>query len=206
MAEHQQNQLTSSDVEAGEGQELTELAAASADNAEIVVYHRKQPIEAYIHTLPASSAPEMPAPLDIVKPKKRFRRLKRFLWRFSLPLLLGGFGWVMLAIFGGEGISSVERLIEQLWLPAALLRYSAYVFICWLLIPRLYQKAQAKQLAHDMQLYDMLYQHPNADQEAIWALEERMRRVAASKLKPIFVFLILVVFDLMAVELPFLLK
>ena len=138
-------------------------------------------------------------------PKRRWRRTKRFFKAFLTLLFLIISGNILLAAFGEEGLSAATNLLHLIWWPATLIRLLVYLGISWLLLPRLncYIREQALQriaAQREASLADGVLDHNRLQQ-----LDAAETRIHQAGITPKLLFGLLLGFDLLALQLPYLL-
>ena len=138
-------------------------------------------------------------------PKRRWRRTKRFFKAFLTLLFLIIAGNILLATFGEEGLSAATNLLHLVWWPATLIRLLVYLGISWLLLPRLnrYVREQALQriaAQREASLADGVLDHDRLQQ-----LDAAETRIHQAGITPKFLLGLLLVFDVVALQLPYLL-
>ena len=129
-------------------------------------------------------------------PKRRWRRTKRFFKAFLTLLFLIISGNILLAAFGEEGLSAATNLLHRLLV---------YLGISWLLLPRLnrYVRDQALQriaAQREASLADGVLDHNHLQQ-----LDAAETRIHQAGITPKFLLGLLLVFDVVALQLPYLL-
>ena len=138
-------------------------------------------------------------------PKRRWRRTKRFFKAFLTLLFLIISGNILLAAFGEEGLSAATNLLHMIWWPATLVRLLVYLAISWLLLPRLnrYIREQALQriaTQREASLADGVLDHDRLQQ-----LDAAEAHIHQAGVTPKLLFGLLLGFDLLALQLPYLL-
>ena len=138
-------------------------------------------------------------------PKRRWRRTRRFFKAFLTLLFLIIAGNILLAAFGEEGLSAATNLLHLVWWPATLIRLLVYLGISWLLLPRLnrYVREQALQriaAQREASLADGVLDHDRLQQ-----LDAAETRIHQAGITPKFLLGLLLVFDVVALQLPYLL-
>ena len=138
-------------------------------------------------------------------PKRRWRRSKRFFKAFLTLLFLIISGNILLAAFGEEGLSAATNLLHLVWWPATLIRLLVYLGISWLLLPRLnrYIREQALQriaAQREASLADGVLDHNHLQQ-----LDAAETRIHQAGITPKFLLGLLLAFDVVALQLPYLL-
>jgi hypothetical protein len=138
-------------------------------------------------------------------PKRRWRRTKRFFKAFLTLLFLIISGNILLAAFGEEGLSAATNLLHLIWWPATLIRLLVYLGISWLLLPRLnrYIREQALQriaAQREASLADGVLDHNRLQQ-----LDAAETRIHQAGITPKFLLGLLLAFDVVALQLPYLL-
>ena len=138
-------------------------------------------------------------------PKRRWRRTKRFFKAFLTLLFLIISGNILLAAFGEEGLSAATNLLHMIWWPATLVRLLVYLGISWLLLPRLncYIREQALQriaAQREASLEGSVLDHHRLQQ-----LDAAEAHIHQAGITPKFLLGLLLVFDVVALQLPYLL-
>lgn len=138
-------------------------------------------------------------------PKRRWRRTRRFFKAFLTLLFLIIAGNILLATFGEEGLSAATNLLHLVWWPATLIRLLVYLGISWLLLPRLnrYIREQALQriaAQREASLADGVLDHNHLQQ-----LDAAETRIHQAGITPKFLLGLLLAFDVVALQLPYLL-
>lgn len=138
-------------------------------------------------------------------PKRRWRRTRRFFKAFFTLLFLIIAGNILLATFGEEGLSAATNLLHLVWWPATLIRLLVYLGISWLLLPRLnrYIREQALQriaAQREASLADGVLDHNHLQQ-----LDAAETRIHQAGITPKFLLGLLLAFDVVALQLPYLL-
>ena len=138
-------------------------------------------------------------------PKRRWRRTKRAFKALLTLLFLIISGNILLAAFGEEGLSAATNLLHLIWWPATLVRLLVYLAISWLLLPRLnrYVREQALQriaAQREASLADGVLDHDRLQQ-----LDAAETRIHQAGITPKFLLGLLLVFDVVALQLPYLL-
>lgn len=138
-------------------------------------------------------------------PKRRWRRTKRLFKAFLTLLFLIIVGNILLAAFGEEGLTAATNLLHLVWWPATLVRLLVYLGISWLLLPRLnrYIREQALQriaAQREASLADGVLDHNRLQQ-----LDAAETRIHQAGITPKLLFGLLLGFDLLALQLPYLL-
>lgn len=138
-------------------------------------------------------------------PKRRWRRTKRFFKAFLTLLFLIISGNILLAAFGEEGLSAATNLLHLIWWPATLIRLLVYLGISWLLLPRLnrYIREQTLQrivAQREASLADGVLDHNHLQQ-----LDAAETRIHQAGITPKFLLGLLLAFDVVALQLPYLL-
>ena len=138
-------------------------------------------------------------------PKRRWRRTRRFFKAFLTLLFLIISGNILLTAFGEEGLSAATNLLHLVWWPATLIRLLVYLGISWLLLPRLnrYIREQALQriaAPREASLADGVLDHDRLQQ-----LDAAEAHIHQAGITPKLLFGLLLGFDLLALQLPYLL-
>ena len=138
-------------------------------------------------------------------PKRRWRRTRRFFKAFLTLLFLIISGNILLAAFGEEGLSAATNLLHLIWWPATLVRLLVYLGISWLLLPRLncYIREQALQriaAQREASLEGSVLDHHRLQQ-----LDAAEAHIHQAGITPKFLLGLLLVFDVVALQLPYLL-
>ena len=138
-------------------------------------------------------------------PKRRWRRTKRAFKALLTLLFLIIVGNILLAAFGEEGLSAATNLLHLIWWPATLVRLLVYLGISWLLLPRLncYIREQALQriaAQREASLEGSVLDHHRLQQ-----LDAAEAHIHQAGITPKFLLGLLLVFDVVALQLPYLL-
>lgn len=141
-------------------------------------------------------------------PEKR-GKLKRTLLAFLTLVLLFIIAGGVLALVGDSGVQSLSNTTEELWGIASLIRIALYALISWLVFPVIIKaarvRAQDRMYARRYVLFaeganGMAYNH------ALQQIEEQERKIARFQIPGWVCFVGLLIFDVLVVQLPFLIK
>lgn len=142
-------------------------------------------------------------PPIVLKPKSW---LKRFTVALLLPFFLALIAFIVLAVVGNNGIASINAFIRNYWITGVVFRLGVYALFAWLIVPKILRDTQQRKLLELHYYYEQSKQDPRCDMQTLWEIEHRMQRVAQNRLSPWLIFTGLLLFDFIAVELPFILK
>jgi len=127
-------------------------------------------------------------------------------WQAGLAaVFVEGVIFILLTAFGEEGLSAATNLLHLVWWPATLIRLLVYLGISWLLLPRLnrYIREQALQriaAQREASLADGVLDHDRLQQ-----LDAAEAHIHQAGITPKLLFGLLLGFDLLALQLPYLL-
>lgn len=142
-------------------------------------------------------------PLIPSKPKSFIRR---FTGALLIPFLLSLVAFIVLAAVGDSGLISINTFIQKYWITGMVCRVGLYCLFAWIIVPNMLRNIKHRKLLELHYYYEQAKQEPRCDIQTLWEIESRMQRVAQSHLSPWLIFSGLLLFDLIAVELPFILK
>ena len=138
-------------------------------------------------------------------PKRRWRRSKRFFKAFLTLLFLIIAGNILLAAFGEEGLSAATNLLHLVWWPATLIRLLVYLGISWLLLPRLNRYIREQALQRIAAQREASLEGSVLDHNRLQQLDAAETRIHQAGITPKLLFGLLLGFDLLALQLPYLL-
>ena len=98
-----------------------------------------------------------------------------------------------------------RRLVDRVWWPATALRFLAYAVICTVLLPLFDKRIRNKAAANLAERRAALFAQDSFDAAAIARQEALERRLSEFRIPKLTLFILLVIFDLLALQLPFLL-
>ena len=141
-------------------------------------------------------------------PEKR-GKLKRTWLAFLTLVLLFIIAGSVLALVGDSGVQSLNKTIEQAWGMASLVRLGLYALVSWLVFPVIVKTARARaQNRMYARRYILFAEDANglAYNHALQQVEEQERKIARFRIPGWICFVSLLVFDVLVVQLPFLIK
>lgn len=141
-------------------------------------------------------------------PEKR-GKLKRTWLAFVTLVLLFIIAGVVLAMVGDSGVQSLNKTIEQAWGTASLVRLGLYALVSWLVFPVIVKTARARaQNRMYARRYILFAEDVNgmAYSHALQQIEEQERKIARFRIPGWVCFVGLLAFDVLVVQLPFLIK
>lgn len=141
-------------------------------------------------------------------PEKR-GKLKRTWLAFVTLVLLFMVGGAVLAVLGDAGVQSLNKTIEEAWKTASLIRVGLYALISWLVFPVIVNTARARaQNRMYARRYILFAEDANgmAYNHALQQIEEQERKIARFRIPGWVCFVGLLAFDVLVVQLPFLIK
>lgn len=138
-------------------------------------------------------------------PKRRWRRTKRFFKAFLTLLFLIISGNILLAAFGEEGLSAATNLLHLIWWPATLIRLLVYLGISWLLLPRLNRYVREQALQRIAAQREASLEGSVLDHHHLQQLDAAEARIHQARITPKFLLGLLLAFDVVALQLPYLL-
>ena len=138
-------------------------------------------------------------------PKRRWRRSKRFFKAFLTLLFLIIAGNILLATFGEEGLSAATNLLHLVWWPATLIRLLVYLGISWLLLPRLNRYVREQALQRIAAQREASLEGSVLDHNRLQQLDAAETRIHQAGITPKFLLGLLLAFDVVALQLPYLL-
>ena len=142
----------------------------------------------------------------VIAPRKpRWRRTKRLFRNLGAMFGLFIIGGLVLAVFGDEGVQATQDLIDQIWWPMTGLRLLAYVIVCTLVLPLLERHIRYKAAANLAARREAIFTDGSFDAAAVQQQEALEQRLEQFSLPKKWLFAFLVVFDLLALQLPYLL-
>ena len=141
----------------------------------------------------------------VIAPRKPcWRRTKRLFRNLGAMFGLFIIGGLVLAVFGDEGVQATQDLIDQIWWPMTGLRLLAYVIVCTLVLPLLERHIRHKAAANLAARREAIFTGSSFDAAAVQQLEALEQRLEQFSLPKKWLFAFLVVFDLLALQLPYL--
>lgn len=138
-------------------------------------------------------------------PKRRWRRSKRFFKAFLTLLFLIIAGNILLAAFGEEGLSAATNLLHLIWWPATLIRLLVYLGISWLLLPHLNRHIREQALQRIAAQREASLADGVLDHNRLQQLDAAETRIHQAGITPKFLLWLLLAFDVVALQLPYLL-
>jgi hypothetical protein len=138
-------------------------------------------------------------------PKRRWRRTKRAFKALLTLLFLIISGNILLAAFGEEGLSAATNLLHLIWWPATLVRLLVYLAISWLLLPHLNRHIREQALQRIAAQREASLADGVLDHERLQKLDAAETRIHQAGITPKFLLGLLLVFDVVALQLPYLL-
>lgn len=138
-------------------------------------------------------------------PKRRWRRTRRFFKAFFTLLFLIIAGNILLATFGEEGLSAATNLLHLVWWPATLIRLLVYLGISWLLLPRLNRYVREQALQRIAAQREASLEGSVLDHNRLQQLDAAETRIHQAGITPKFLLGLLLAFDVVALQLPYLL-
>lgn len=142
----------------------------------------------------------------VIAPRKpRWRRTKRLLRNLAAMFGLFITGGLVLAAFGDEGVKATQDLIDRLWWPMTGLRFLAYATICILVLPLLEKHIRHKAALNLATRRKAIFTGGSFDAAAVQQQEALEQRLAQFRLPGKWLFAFLVAFDLLVLQLPYLL-
>lgn len=144
-----------------------------------------------------------------VRPPKKPSTLKKILRPIGsifLLFLLMFVAAIFFVVVGEDSIATINTYIQKYWSLATVIRLFVYIGISWFVLPRMLNTIKHRKMLELHYYYEKAKQNPLCDMQTLWEIEERLDKVARSNLSPWFFLIGLIGFDLIAVQLPFLLK
>lgn len=142
----------------------------------------------------------------VIAPRKpRWRRTKRLFRNLGAMFGLFIIGGLVLAVFGDEGVKATQDLIDRIWWPMTGLRLLAYVIVCTLVLPLLERHIRHKAAANLAVRREAIFTGGSFDAAAVQQQEALEQRLEQFRLPRKWLFTFLVIFDLLALQLPYLL-
>ena len=138
-------------------------------------------------------------------PKRRWRRTKRAFKAFLTLLFLIIAGNILLAAFGEEGLSAATNLLHLIWWPATLIRLLVYLGISWLLLPHLNRHIREQALQRIAAQREASLEGSVLDHHRLQQLDAAETRIHQAGITPKFLLGLLLAFDVVALQLPYLL-
>ncbi|RKW17468.1 MAG: hypothetical protein D8H94_04005 [Cardiobacterium sp.] len=202
-------------------QAVTAAGLATADTAASLPERRVTTLDGEIVTHPPAGVaaptrtivvpagqplPEVAGDTVIVIAKKpRWRRTRRLFRNLGAVLGLFILGGLVLAVIGDEGVRATQAFVDRVWWPATALRFLAYAVICTVLLPLFDKRIRNKAAANLAERRAALFAQDSFDAAEIARQEALERRLSEFRIPKLTLFILLVVFDLLALQLPFLL-
>lgn len=147
--------------------------------------------------------------IELIPLTEKRGKLKRTWLAFVTLVLLFIIAGVVLAMVGDSGVQSLNKTIEQAWATASLIRIGLYALISWLVFPIIVNTARARaQNRMYARRYILFAEDANgmAYSHALQQVEEQERKIARFRIPGWICFVGLMVFDVLVVQLPFLIK
>jgi len=138
-------------------------------------------------------------------PKRRWRRTKRAFKALLTLLFLIIVGNILLAAFGEEGLSAATNLLHLIWWPATLVRLLVYLAISWLLLPHLNRHIREQALQRIAAQREASLADGVLDHERLQKLDAAETHIHQAGFTPKLLFGLLLGFDVIALQLPYLL-
>lgn len=147
--------------------------------------------------------------IEVIPLAEKRGKLKRTWLAFVTLVLLFILGGAVLAVLGDTGVQSLNKTIEEAWKMASIFRIGLYALISWLVFPVIVNTARARaQNRMYARRYILFAEDPNgmAYSHALQQVEEQERKIARFRIPGWVCFVALMVFDVLVVQLPFLIK
>lgn len=153
------------------------------------------------------TAPKSGDTIVIINPTKpRWRRFKRGFRALGVIFGLALLAVLLDAILGEEAVPQMRGIVEQLWWPATLLRWTIYIVISFLILPVFMKHVRSRAMTNLEEQQRQLFLNGTPDQVALQQIETARLRIARSGVKARYVFLVLMCFDLLTLQLPYILR
>ena len=163
----------------------------------------------YINGYPVLVNPETgeTSPLALPQqPCKFWRWTKRLLMPIIMPLLLFVIGLLTLALIGPSGVDKMNNIIATWWWPATFFRFGIYLFLSWGVFRLISQKIRNTALMRVETQRQYLFEQGIPDHEVLMRLDAMEARIRTKRLPGWWLFVILFIFDLLAIQLPYFLR
>ena len=112
---------------------------------------------------------------------------------------------ILLAAFGEEGLSAATNLLHMIWWPATLVRLLVYLAISWLLLPHLNRHIREQALQRIAAQREASLADGVLDHERLQKLDAAETHIHQAGITPKFLLGLLLAFDVVALQLPYLL-
>lgn len=163
----------------------------------------------YINGYPVLVNPETgeTSPLAFPQqPSKFWRWTKRLLLPIIMPLLLFVVGLLTLALIGPSGVDKINNIIATWWWPATFFRIGIYFFLSWGFFGFISRRIRNTALMRVETQRQYLFEQGIPDHEVLMRLDAMEARIRTKRLPSWWLFAVLLVFDLLAIQLPYFLR
>ncbi len=198
--------VSGNDMMAEQGQSLT------ANNSSPTTRGNQAPVEIENASLAYyqggnETAPKSGDTIVIINPTKpRWRRLKRGFRALGVIFGLALLAVLLNAILGEDAIPQMRSVVEQLWWPATMLRWTIYIVISFLILPVFMKHVRSRAMANLEEQQRQLFLNGTPDQIMLQQIESARQRIARSGIKSRYVFICLFCFDVLTLQLPYILR
>ena len=163
----------------------------------------------YINGYPVLVNPETGETSLLALPQQtsRFWRwTKRLLMPIVMPLLLFVIGLLTLALIGPSGVDKINNIIATWWWPATFFRLGIYFFLSWGFFGFISRRIRNTALMRVETQRQYLFEQGIPDHEVLMRLDAMEARIRTKRLPSWWLFAVLLVFDLLAIQLPYFLR
>ena len=123
-----------------------------------------------------------------------------------MPLLLFVVGLLTLALIGPSGVDKINNIIATWWWPATFSRLGIYFFLSWGFFGFISRRIRNTALMRVETQRQYLFEQGIPDHEVLMRLDAMEARIRTKRLPSWWLFAVLLIFDLLAIQLPYFLR
>ncbi len=154
--------------------------------------------------------PTIDRPIDpTIKPRSKWRILKRIGWAILMPILLVFVAGILLVITGSSDITEkVSDTLSDIWLPMTFIRLAIYIILAYHVVPFFIRRSAIKS---EYKREQLIWQYDNSESESeqniignmIIRIENQLTAYEKYLTHRHWILIALVIFDVLMIQLPY---